>query len=339
MKNELDESYCLFGAQTLLKRLRDLIQEIDGVRKVEDIEPLHRMRVASRRIRSALALFKECFPQKMVKTWRKQMRRVTRILGDARDIDVQINFLEKFLDSLEEARYHPGIKRLLLRIRQKRGGLQGKVIKTMDRLEANGVLENIEETLRQIRIHGRLNKVDVHSPFVYQRACLAILLRLDEMLAYEPYVRQPERVEELHAMRIAAKRLRYTIEVFEPLYQRELRPSRQMVREAQTVLGDIHDCDVWVEYLPQFLEEERVRTLEYFGHTRPLNLLKAGIFYLQQERQQHRNKRYNQFMTFWEELENQCVWENLEQILQSRLEKINGKLLDNQEFTERKGNL
>jgi CHAD domain-containing protein len=275
------------------------------------------------------------------------MRRVTRTLGDARDADVQIDFLEKFLDSLEESRYHAGIKRLLLRIRQKREGLQRKVIKVMDRLEASGVLENIEETLRQIRIHGRLNKVDVHTSLVYQQACsqgsprrngfgseasptpkaygLAISLKLDEMLAYEPYVRQPERVEELHAMRIAAKRLRYTIEVFEPLYHEELKSSRQVVREAQTILGDIHDYDVWVEYLPQFLEEERVRTLEYFGHTRPLNLLKAGILYLQQDCQQRRDQRYKEFVKFWEELQHQAVWENLEQILHARLEKINGK--------------
>ncbi|MBM3240805.1 CHAD domain-containing protein [Candidatus Poribacteria bacterium] len=318
MKNELDESYCLFGAQTLLKRLRDLIQEIDGVRQAEDIEHLHRMRVASRRIRSTLALFEECFPQKMVKTWRKQMRRVTRTLGDARDADVQIDFLETFLDSLEEARYRAGIKRLLLRIRQQREGLQRKVITVMDRLEASDVLENIEETLRQIRIHGRLNQVDVHTSLVYQQACLAISLKLDEMLAYEPYVRQPERVEELHAMRIAAKRLRYTIEVFEPLYHEELKSSRQVVREVQTILGDIHDYDVWVEYLPQFLEEERVRTLEYFGHTRPLNLLKAGILYLQQECQQRRDQRYKEFVEFWEELQHQAVWENLGQILHAR---------------------
>ncbi len=60
------------------------------------------------------------------------------------------------------------------------------------------------------------------------------------------------------------------------------------MKKVQTLLGDIHDCDVWVDYLPQFLEEERIRTVEYYGHARPLNRLKAGILYLQQERQEHR---------------------------------------------------
>jgi hypothetical protein len=208
----------------------------------------------------------------------------------------------------------------------------------MDRLETNGVLENMGGMLRQIRVHGRLNQVDVSSSSVYQQARMAILLRLEDLLAYELYVNQPERVEELHAMRIAAKRLRYTIEVFEPLYDGDLKPPRRMVRQVQTMLGDIHDCDVWVEYLPQFLEEERVRTLEYYGHVRPLNLLKAGILYLQQERQQQRDKLYHEFATFWQELRHQGVWDKLEQILQSRLEPPD-EALDEQASTEKEENL
>jgi CHAD domain-containing protein len=321
MKNELDEAYCLFGARSLLKRLEALIQEIDGVRESDDIEYVHRMRVASRRIRSGFTLFEECFPSKRLKKWRKQIRRVTRALGEARDTDVQIDFLEKFLDSLEEAHYRAGIKRLLLRLRQKRKGLQGKVVKAMDRLETSGMLEDMGGMLRQIRVHGRLNQVDVSSLGVYQQALMAILLRLDDLLAYEPYVSQTEQVEKLHAMRIAAKRLRYTIEVFEPLYDGDLKPPRQTVRKIQTILGDIHDCDVWVEYLPQFLEDERARTLEYYGHIKPLNLLKSGILYLQQERQQQREKLHHDFVNFWQELRNQSVWDNLERILRSRLEK------------------
>lgn len=338
MKNELDESYRLFGAKALQKHLEALIREIDGVRKSEDIEYIHRMRVASRRLRSAFSLFEDCFLPKKMKKWRKQIRRVTSALGDARDADVQIDFLEKFLDNLVETRYRAGIKRLLLRLRQKREGLQGQVIKAMDRLEISGVLENMGGMLRQIRVHGRLGQVDVRSPRVYQKARMAILLRLDELLEYEPYVNQPERVEALHAMRIAAKRLRYTIEVFEPLYDGNLKPPRQIVREVQTMLGDIHDCDVWVEYLPQFLEEEHVRTLEYYGHTRPLNLLKSGIHYLPEERQQYRAKRYQEFVHFWQELKDQGTWENLEQILRSRLEKVNADL-EEQMSTEKEENV
>lgn len=239
------------------------------------------------------------------------MRRVTRALGIARDADVQMDSLQEFLDSLAESRYRAGVRRLLLRLQQRRDGAQDKIIKAMDRLELSGVLDGMGKTLRQIRVHARMRHVDENSPYVYQQAYLAIAMRLENMLAYEIYVNQPERLEELHAMRIAAKRLRYTMEVFAPLYQDELKQQLKTARNVQTMLGDIHDCDVWVEYLPQFLDEEKVRTMEYYGHTRPLSRLKIGILYLQQERQDHRMELYREFVKLWQQLQTQNVWDNL----------------------------
>lgn len=305
------ESYRLFGAMALLNRLQNVAREIDGVRKAEDIECIHDMRVATRRTRSALALFEESLPGKDAKKWDKQMRRVTRALGAARDADVQMDFLQGFVDGLTEKRYKAGIQRLLLRLRQRRERAQEKVATAMDQLELSGVLEEMGRTLRRIRVHARMNHVDENSPQVYQQAYLAISLRLEDMLAYETYVNQPERMEELHAMRIAAKRLRYTMEVFEPLYGGELKEPLKTARTVQTMLGNIHDCDVWVDYLPQFLEEERVRTIEYYGHARPLNRLKTGIIYLQQERQGRREKLYQEFVQFWRQTHEQNLWDDL----------------------------
>ncbi len=239
------------------------------------------------------------------------MRRVTRALGIARDADVQMDSLQEFLESLEEPRYRAGIRRLLLRLQQRRDGAQDKVIEAMDRLELSGVLDGMGKTLRQIRVHARMRHVDENSPYVYQQAYLAIAMRLENMLAYEIYVNQPERLEELHAMRIAAKRLRYTMEVFAPLYQDELKQQLKTARNVQTMLGDIHDCDVWVEYLPQFLDKEKIRTMEYYGHTRPLSRLKPGLLYLQQERQDHRMELYREFVKLWQQLQTQNVWDNL----------------------------
>jgi CHAD domain-containing protein len=321
-----DESYCLFGTEALLKRLQALTQEIEGVRKAEDIEYIHRMRVASRRLRSAFALFEECLPRKKFPGWQKQIRRVTRALGAARDTDVQIDALARFLDSLSEVEqaqgvppYHAGIERLLLRLRQRRQALQADVLSALDQLEASRIADEMGLVLRQQLVQARLNRVDGQSLFVYEQACLRISVQLEEMLAYESCVHQPEHVAELHAMRIAAKRLRYTMEVFAPLYPDELKGPLHTVRDIQDIIGDIHDCDVWVQYLPQFLEEERARTLEYFGHVRSFRRLAAGILYMQQDRQQHRASRYREFAKFWQRTQKQAVWENLRQTLQAAL--------------------
>ena len=87
---------CYFGKQRLLPLLEAFAKESDGVRAAEDIEYIHRMRVASRRLRAALPLFRSCFPAKNYARWSEEIREITRALGEARDTDVQIAYLTKY---------------------------------------------------------------------------------------------------------------------------------------------------------------------------------------------------------------------------------------------------
>ena len=93
----VDESYQLWAAQYLRKQIRQLRAQIEGIRQAEDSEYVHRARVASRRLRAALRMFGDCLPPKKLKDWRKAIKAVTKELGDARDKDVQVAFLEKVL--------------------------------------------------------------------------------------------------------------------------------------------------------------------------------------------------------------------------------------------------
>ncbi len=99
-------------------------------------------------------------------------------------------------------------------------------------------------------------KVNPRQPVLVNAAKL-ITRRLDEMLAYESCIADPDNVYELHEMRIAGKRLRYTMEVFQPVYIRytdagpEFGTMLQAVKNLQEHLGILHDADVLV---PQILE-------------------------------------------------------------------------------------
>ena len=139
--DETLDSYYLFGLAALQERLPALANEIDGVRAAVDVEYVHRMRVASRRLRNALALFGDDLPRKHYSAWRGEMRRVTRALGAARDIDVQITLVQEFLKQDTDEAQRVGIERLLLRLRQQRSRLQGKVIRALDRLGDKRILD------------------------------------------------------------------------------------------------------------------------------------------------------------------------------------------------------
>lgn len=95
-----DDEYRQYGAGILLQLAADMAGETTGVKSGADIEHIHRMRVASRRLRAALPLFVDCFPKKEYANGMKEVRQITRSLGRARDLDVQIAFLRTYAETL-----------------------------------------------------------------------------------------------------------------------------------------------------------------------------------------------------------------------------------------------
>jgi CHAD domain-containing protein len=106
--------YCQFGRQTLLRLIPTLESQADGIRKGEDVECVHKMRVASRRLRAAMPLFRRCFPNKRFRKWLKQIKQITRFLGEARDLDVQTIFTQEYLKNHSATSSSNGHVKLLL---------------------------------------------------------------------------------------------------------------------------------------------------------------------------------------------------------------------------------
>jgi CHAD domain-containing protein len=313
MKNRPAQAICSYGAGVIFGYAAALRQEIPGVRLGQDIEAIHRMRVASRRIRSALPLFETCYPQKYRLPWQKEIRQVTRALGNARDTDVQIDRLQKCLESVQDIHLRPGVRRLILRLTQKRFGLQAKVILALDELEKSQALTSLEEQTQAKCIER--GPGEPYSFALYQLAKQAILSSLERLMSYEPFIYNPDNIAELHAMRIASKQLRYTLEIFGPLYGSQLKNIIQTVKLAQEMLGDIHDCDVWSTLLPEFLELERARVVKFYGNAGPFKMLIPGISFFQQDRRQFRDQVYKDYVENWENWKQTEVWGSLFQII------------------------
>jgi CHAD domain-containing protein len=314
MSSKPDDGVCVYGAMALERFLDALRQEIDGVRLGKDIECIHRMRVASRRMRSALDLFKACLPAKSFPTWESQVRKVTRALGAARDTDVQMEHLAAFIKHNAGPRERPGLNRLTLRLRQKRQGLQAKVLKSLDQLEQDHLLDDLHKRLAKFL--KKQGQAYLYTPAIYQLGYDSITAQMDDLLTYEPYVSHPEQIEELHALRIAAKRLRYTLEIFAPLYPGELKDPLQACRKIQDTLGELHDCDVWIQTLPDFLTKERRRTQNYFGNLNGYFRLVPGIECFLNDRRQTRDTSYQDFYAFWEKQTEEETWPRLRSQIQ-----------------------
>ncbi len=311
-----DPSLCCFGAEAITKRLATMLRLTDDVRRGDDVDAVHDMRVASRRTRTAVRLFADCFPSKKVKRWNKRLKRVTKALGEARDTDVQIELVQGVLKATAERKTRPGLRRLLLRLKQRRERFQPDVIAALDKFEKHKDLADLQASLQQETARGDCRHLDARTQPVFGHVRQVITTRLQEMLAYEPYVERPECIAELHQMRIAAKHLRYAMEVFKPLYDGALDDAIGAAKDVQRRLGEIHDCDVWVAALPAFIEQERQRTLEYFGREGPVRTVLPGIEYLREERQAQRDAEYRSFVESWHRLQQQDAWHKLLLVLE-----------------------
>lgn len=82
-----------------------------------------------------------------------------------------------------------------------------------------------------------------------------VRVRLAELVAFAPRVLDPAEVQALHDMRIAAKRLRYVLEVFGDLFGPYAPTAAKRTRQLQDLIGEIHDCDVMLPRIHAIIDE------------------------------------------------------------------------------------
>jgi len=318
MSDPIDPSYRLLAARYFRQQAKRLAKQLDGARLAENIECVHKARVASRRLRAALRMFAECVPPKSQTSWRGEIRRITSGLGEARDKDVQIAYLQDALAAVDEKACYSGIARLLVQLEKQRGRLQPKVNKAIRRLRASGALLQMRAAGKKETARARKKQYDVRSEFSLQQAQRHILARVEEALPLAKSLADPTDIEGHHALRIAMKRLRYTSEIAQPVYAGRLDEAIKTVTRLQTLLGDIHDCDVWLVELDAFAEREKQRIVRDYGHDGPFAQLLPGIEHLRGKRRRHREEAFEQLAALWEQLQQQGFWESLTETVGNR---------------------
>jgi CHAD domain-containing protein len=111
-----DDPYAVAAAKIVAVRSRELADHAAGVLDVSDIERVHDMRVATRRLRAALEVFEPCFPPKRFRAALREVKELADALGERRDRDVTIAALGEFAAAMSQAD-RAGISSLVDRLR------------------------------------------------------------------------------------------------------------------------------------------------------------------------------------------------------------------------------
>jgi CHAD domain-containing protein len=122
-----DEPYARAGARIVRVRTHELFEHDEGVLDTVDIERVHDMRVATRRLRAVLEVFAPCFPQRPFKAALRDVKALADALGERRDPDVQLEALRAFA----------GVEPLLERLRERQAAGNTVLAAALEAAEAS----------------------------------------------------------------------------------------------------------------------------------------------------------------------------------------------------------
>jgi exopolyphosphatase/guanosine-5'-triphosphate,3'-diphosphate pyrophosphatase len=243
---------CTAAADLLSPRLAQLGRWVKKLRATygdraapEKLEPMvHGVRVAARRAGVALAAFKSCCGEEEWSRTRRLVRRVRRGAGVLRDADVHSGLIAALRG--HENGNAAVVAYVVDRIGQDRSAGEERLWRALGSAYAKRLRRAGEELV------GSLQECEAES---LQEMAAGELSRL----AHDALSLGSQKIEEpahLHELRLAVKRLRYTLEVFTPCVgQDELGRVMPLLEEAQRLAGEVNDVLVLVQRLTGYIQE------------------------------------------------------------------------------------
>jgi CHAD domain-containing protein/adenylate cyclase class IV len=244
------------GRKVLRFHLARMIAQEPGTREGRDPEDLHRMRVATRRMRAAWRVFGDGFQKGRTKRHRRRLREVARRLGAVRDLDVLIEAGEAYLATQPRAEQRAAAP-LFDAWREQRDDARVLLIRELESDAYRSWVDDFRDFVRNDGA-GAAGVVPTAPHRIRDRAASQIWTAYEQVRAYEPVLRWAD-VATLHELRIAAKWLRYTIEFVRECLGPDAATLISRVTAMQDHLGLLHDADVAASMARAFLVERSGR--------------------------------------------------------------------------------
>lgn len=236
--------------KVVARHLRRLRQCDPGTREGADPEALHDMRVAVRRLRAAVRAFADGIPAATRSRMTEELRWLGQALGRVRDVDVQLENVRTFAAGAPPG-HRGGLQPYVEYLEREREARRAVMLAELDsqrycRLVL--LLEGFAEGPARSRSPGAREPVASAGRRALKKAFRRLLKRGAKVQAGAPAP------EDLHALRIRAKRVRYLLEFLRDLTGK---PGRRLVRQLtrlQDLLGAYHDAVVAAEFVRAFVE-------------------------------------------------------------------------------------
>jgi len=230
------------AGRIVARQVRDLVRHEKGARR-GDTEAIHQMRVQTRRLRAALALFAGVLRPGR-RAGRARLRWLARALGRVRDVDVIAELLKArhlpALAGLEAAR----LEDLVAALKERRWRAHRK----LKALLSSGRYGRLRVALAERALHPRFRKGGSEDAMAARFLADRIHREARRVSAHRGMTERSPEAADLHALRIAVKHLRYVLDFHAETCGLAFDEERKLTRGLQDCLGEIHDHDLLLSW-------------------------------------------------------------------------------------------
>lgn len=246
------------GRKVLLFHFAEMLSHEEGTRHGEDSEELHVMRVATRRMRAAFDIFQGAFEERTAKTQLKGLKAAGRALGRVRDMDVFIEKAVVYQQSLpEETR--SGLEALLTTWHQERDLYRSQMLGYLDSPRYQEFREDFYLFLQSPDAEPNLDSNATTRPLLVRDFTPVLIYnRLASVRSFDTILANAS-LDQLHALRIEFKKLRYAVEFFREVLGEQAKDVINALKTVQDHLGDLNDARVATQRISQFMEDWETR--------------------------------------------------------------------------------
>lgn len=221
--------------QVLRLRFAEFRWNEPGARAGLDPDYLHDMRVAARRMRAALRIFRGALPPDFVERADRELRHFFANMGRVRDLDVGLSLLRARIPEDDAS----GAAAWIERLERRRKRAWNRMLRDFVSPRYDRFLSFMEGALASDPPTGAAapragHRVGDHAPKILRRA---FRKALDSAFAIDAGAAEAD----FHAVRIRFKKLRYAVEFFADLRPRATRKLGAELAEIQDVLGEFQD--------------------------------------------------------------------------------------------------
>ncbi len=237
---QLNDLIAEAGRKVLLNELIQMIKHEAGSRTGDDIEDVHDMRVAIRRMRSTLRLLEPYFKPKSIVPQMQSLRKVATSLGSVRDLDVLMSDLQTYSAAQPEAT-QTALASVLALMEKRRTSARERLNNTFDKGSYQRFVKDFAGFLTSPGKGAReVDSDDIHPVQLRHVLPEMVYRHLGSVRAYDSVIADMD-IPTLHALRIECKRLRYTVSLFRELLGTGILEFIEELKVIQDSLGRVND--------------------------------------------------------------------------------------------------